>query len=294
LGDVSGRIDHLAVDLQGRRLFVAELGNDTVGVIDLEQHRVLQRISGLREPQGVAYVPASATLVIANAKDGAVNFFSGSPLAPVGRVKLKDDADNIRVLPDGRGVAVGYGSGGLAIIDAAERALRSDVPLAEHPEGFQIDPKTNRVFVNVPDAREIAVVDLTQSRQVASWKVATARSNFPLAWLPGHGEVAAVFRSPARLVRIRAADGTIVGDQETCGDPDDVFEDGRRGRLYVICGDGNVDVLGRQGDAYQRLARIPTVSGARTGLFVPELDRLFVAIRARGREPAAVWVFKPS
>ncbi len=293
LGDVSGRIDHLAVDVERHRLFVAELGNDSVGVVDLDGRRVAQRIDKLREPQGVAYVAALDTLVVANAKDGAVRFFTGAPFAPAGQLNLKDDADNIRLLPDGRSVMVGYGSGGLAVIDVAARATRATIPLKEHPEGFQLDPASARVFVNVPDARQVAVVDRTAGRQIASWAVPNARSNFPMAWLATRGEVVIVFRSPARLVRLRAGDGGIVAEQETCGDADDVFHDAKRDRLYVTCGDGAIDVFRADGAAYVRLARIPTVSGARTGLFVPELDRLYLAVRARSGEPAAIWIFRP-
>src|SRR5258708_31375940 len=157
LGHVSGRIDHLAVDLDRHRLFVAELGNDSVGVVDLDRRTLVQRIDKLSEPQGVAYLPKLATLVVANAQDGSVRFYAGAPLAFAGRVDLKDDADNIRVLPDGRTIVVGYGKGALAVIDAAERRQRADIRLKAHPEAFQIDPKSARIFVNVPDAHEIAV-----------------------------------------------------------------------------------------------------------------------------------------
>ena len=79
---------------------------------------------------------------------------------------------------------------------------------------------------------------------------------------------------------------------DTCGDVDDLFIDARRQRIYVICGEGFVDVFDAR-DKLPRLGRVPTVEGARTGLFVPDLDRLYVAVRARGREPAALWVFQP-
>jgi hypothetical protein len=291
LGAVSGRIDHLSIDVAGQRLLVAELGNNSVGVVDLRQRRVAQRLAGLREPQGVAYV--ADTLLVANAGDGSLRFFAGAPFAPVGRLDLKDDADNIRALSDGRSAIVGYGSGALALIDVSARAKRGDIALKGHPESFQADPASPRVFVNVPDAHEVAVVDRAAGHQVASWSVPNARENFPMAWLGARGEVVAVFRSPARLVRIRAADGAVIDNQEICGDADDVFHDARRDRLYVTCGQGVVDVLGADGAAYARLTRVPTVPGARTGLFVPELDRLYVAVRARGAEPAAIWIFKP-
>jgi hypothetical protein len=262
-------------------------------VVDLAQRRVVQRLDKLREPQGVAYLPALDTLVVANAKDGSVRFYAGTPLVPTGRLDLRDDADNVRVLADGKSVVVGYGSGGLAVIDATTRGARAEIRLKEHPESFQIDPASQRAFVNVPDAREIAVVDLAQGRQTARWTVADARSNFPMAWLAARGEVVSVFRSPARLVRLNAVDGATIASQPTCGDADDVFHDARRDRLYVTCGQGVVEVLQATGGGFERVAQVTTVSGARTGLFVPEFDRLYVAVRARGSEPAAIWVFRP-
>ena len=97
LGKVSGRIDHLAIDLSRRRLFVAELGNNSVGVVDLGEHKLIATIAGLAEPQGVGYEASTDTLYIANAADGSVHMFQGVELAPSGKIKLGDDADNIRV-----------------------------------------------------------------------------------------------------------------------------------------------------------------------------------------------------
>jgi hypothetical protein len=89
-------------------------------------------------------------------------------------------------------------------------------------------------------------------------------------------------------------DGKSISTAETCGDADDVFVDAKRGRVYVSCGAGFLDVLETNGAAYRRIARIPTVSGARTSLFVPELDRLLVAVREGSGEPAAIWMFRPT
>src|SRR5215468_7753982 len=169
LGDVSGRIDHMAVDLPRRRLFVAELGNDTVGVVDLNERKVLRVIPGLREPQGVGYVPSSDTLFVANAGDGSVPLFRGADYAAAGRIDLGDDADNVRVDIKSNQVFIGYGSGALAVIDIATNAKITDIPLKAHPESFQLAQSAGRIFANVPKAREIAVIDRTASKQTASW-----------------------------------------------------------------------------------------------------------------------------
>ena len=179
LKGVTGRIDHLAVDLARKRLFVAELGNGTVDVIDLAAGSVIRRIEGLKEPQGLAYAPAADILAVASAGDGSVRLFRGADLAPAGTVDLADDADNIRLDTRTGNLVVGYGSGGLAVIDPAKASLIRRIALPAHPEGFQLDPDNRRAFVNVPDARQIAVVDLDAGRQTASWRDAGSARQLP-------------------------------------------------------------------------------------------------------------------
>ena len=293
LGEVSGRIDHLSIDTKRRRLFVAELGDNSLGVVDLAAGKVLRRIAGLREPQGVAYAPFADSIYVANAGDGSVRVLRGEDLAVVGRVELGDDADNVRVDAQRSRVLIGYGKGALAVIDPASLMKTADLRLKGHPEGFQIDETGTQVFVNVPDARDIEVVDLATGAN-QSLPMEGLRSNFPMAIDHDVHRVLVVFRSPATLMALSGQDGRVAAKLETCGDADDVFVDPRRRRVYVSCGEGVVDVLEQSGTGYRHLARAPTVSGARTSLFVPELDRLFVAVRARSNEPAAIWVFRPA
>src|SRR5205807_1982423 len=129
LGNVAGRIDHLAIDLKRRRVFVAELGNDTLGVVDLAGGKLLRRLTGLSEPQGVGYDAAADIVYVANAGNGAVDLFRGEDYAALEKIQLGEDADNIRVDPAGRRVIVGYGRGALALIDPATHRKIADVPL---------------------------------------------------------------------------------------------------------------------------------------------------------------------
>jgi YVTN family beta-propeller protein len=292
LGEVSGRIDHLGIDTKRRRLLVAELGNNSVGVVDLAAGKVLRRITGLSEPQGVAYVPFAESVFVANAGDGSVRVLRGEDLTPIGRIELGDDADNVRVDAVRNRILVGYGKGALAVIDPFKLSKTADIRLKAHPEGFQIDETGTQVFVNVPDAHEIVVVDLAGG-STRSLPAQGAGSNFPMAIDSEAHRVFAAFRSPPTLMALSSQDGHVAAKIETCGDADDVFVDRKRRRVYVSCGEGVVDVLEPGEAGYRRLARVPTVSGARTSLFVPQLDRLFVAVRARSNEPAAIWVFRP-
>jgi DNA-binding beta-propeller fold protein YncE len=293
LGDVRGRIDHMAVDVKRQRLFVAELGNDSVGIVDLLNHKVINRIPGLKEPQGVGYEPTTDVLYVANAGDGSVRLLEGSDYRTAGRIELGSDADNIRIDAAAKQVFIGYGSGGLAVIDPSTRSKVGDIPLTAHPESFQIDPDTSQIFVNVPDAHGIAVVDRVSRKQTGKWP-ADRRANFPMALDHIRRQILVIFRTPAELGAFSMTDGKLITATETCGDADDLFIDARRARVYVSCGAGFLDVLEAKEATYGRIARIPTVSGARTSLFVPEMDRLLVAVRASSGEPAAIWIFRPT
>jgi DNA-binding beta-propeller fold protein YncE len=293
LPNVSGRIDHLAIDASHQRLFVAELGNGSVDAVDLSSGQT-RRIDGLKEPQGLAYLPDRNELVVASAGDGTVRFFDADSLAPMGLVSLGDDADNVRVDPKNGEIVVGYGSGALAILDAARRAVVRTIALGGHPEGFQIDGERRMAFVNVPDAHKIVVVDLDSARALASWRAAHV-ANFPMALDQGSGIVGVVYRIPARLALIDAASGTAKADLPTCDDADDLYFDDKRRRIYVSCGSGAIDVFQEAGGKYAASAHIQTRPGARTALFVPTLDRLFVAARAgSGARDAALPVYRPT
>jgi len=289
LGKVDGRIDHMAVDLAHRRLFVAELGNDSVGVVDIDARKVVHRIARLSTPQGLGYLPSLDLLFVANGGDGSLRLYDGAHYGEAGRLDLGADADNVRIDAGVNRVLVGYGAGALAMIDPASRRKVFDVPLPAHPESFQHDPGTHRIYVNLPAAKAIAVID-PATRKITTWPM-TAGGNFPMALRPAAQQVLAVFRSPAQLGVFAMADGAPVATAETCGDADDVFEDARRERIYVSCGDGFLDVFDTRD--FRRIAHIRTAAGARTSLFVPELDRLFLAVRADGSEPAAIWVYRP-
>ena len=295
LDGVSGRIDHMALDPGRGRLLVAALGNGTVEAIDIASRRVMHRIAGLKDPQGVGYAAATDEIVVASAGDGTVRFFRAEDYAPAGRIVLVDDADNVRIEPRTGNVLVGYGSGGLAIIDPKTRTKIGDAKLPAHPEGFQLAPEGGKAFVNVPDARQIVVVDLAAGRQIATWRLADSRANFPMAIDRTGRQLASVTRNPSRLLLFDTGSGSLAEQRETCGDADDVFFDAKRARIYISCGAGAIDVFEGKNSGFARLARIETESGARTSLFVPELDRLFVAARAGmlGGQ-ARLLVFRPS
>lgn len=294
LPNTKGRIDHLALDSQRNRLFIAEIGNGTVDVVDLKATAVVGRIDGLEEPQGLAYLPDRGELVVACGGDGTVRFYDAMTLQLKQMLSGFDDADNVRIDPASGDIVVGYGAGGLVLIDPATRAVTGKVALPSHPEGFQIDLQGHRAYVNLPRSLKIAVVDLATRKVVESWSAGRALENFPMAIDTDHQAVAAGFRVPGRFMVFDSTTGKIVANNPACGEADDLFFDARRDQYYMLCGDGHIDVFGAAGTQFKAKARITTQRGGRTGLFSRDRDRLFVAISSEGESGAAVEIYTPS
>lgn len=287
---VKGRIDHFAVDLRGHRLFVAGLGNDSVEVLDTAQSRHLRSLSGFGEPQGLLYLATNERLYIANGSSDRLDILDAQAFSPVHRVSKLHDADNIRYDAAAHKVVVGYGGGALRLLDP-DTADGMDIPLPGHPESFQLEESGVRAFVNVPGARQIAVVDRTTRKVVATWDV-PARANFPMALDEEGRRLFVGARSPSVMLIYDIDSGKVVAKLGIGGDSDDIFFDQERKRVYVICGDGEVDIFQRQGaDGYIHAGRVKSAPRARTGLFVPAESRLYVAAPAAGASPARVLVY---
>ena len=293
LPHVEGRIDHMAFDPDGERLLISALGNGTVEVVDTRGGRRVRTLTGFREPQGIAFAPSLDLVVVANGEGPGIQLLEGRDLRAGPAIALGDDADNVRYdAAEGR-FYVGYASGALAEIDPRQATVVGTVRLPAHPESFQLDPSGSRLFVNVPDAQEIAVIDRRTMRVVSTWPVVGARSNFPMALDAAGHRLFIGCRQPARVLVYDVTTGKEVEAFDTVGDTDDLFYDAAQRRLYVSGGQGDVDVF-QQTDTggFHRIARVATAPGARTSLFVPAQHRLYVAVPHRGRQPASIRVYQ--
>jgi DNA-binding beta-propeller fold protein YncE len=291
LPNVEGRIDHMAVDAKGRRLFIAALGNNSVEILDLNTGTHLKRVSGLHEPQGVGFSSEFNKIFIANGKTGVCDMLDGSSFELLKSVKFPDDADNIRYDAKGERVYVGYGDGGLGIIDARNGNHIGDIRLDAHPESFQLEKSGLRIFVNLPDSKKIAVVNRETRTVITTWATG-ALANFPMALDEIHHRLFVGFRKPAKLMVLDTQSGKVIANLDTVGDADDIFYDSSRQRIYIAGGKGFLDIFQQLNpDDYQPMTKIPTAAGARTALFVPELDRLYVAVPHRGSQRAELRVY---
>jgi hypothetical protein len=239
----------------------------------------------------VFYDESTDRLFVACAADGTTKLFDAFRFRLLDTVKFAGDADNIRHDARTHRVIVGYGDGALGLLDSNGKKI-GEIPLDAHPESFQLEKAGTRVFVNVPNRKEIQVADLARKSLLFRWSVTSASQNYPMALDEKHHRLLIGCRTPARLLVIDTGSGRQTASVEIVGDTDDLFYDAARSCVYVIGGEGFVDVLSqRDADHYERAGRLATAPGARTGLFVPEWGKLFVAVPRRSEQPAQVLVY---
>ena len=290
---VEGRIDHLAFDPATQRLYVAALGNNTVEVLDVKSGVHLKSLPGFREPQGIAVAIDTKAVAVANGQGEGLQLISADDYRSGAMVRLGDDADNVRYDATAKRLYVGFGSGALAAVDPAVGKLLGQVKLPGHPESFQLERNGSRVFVNVPSADQIAVIDRAAMKIVATWPVTGARANYPMALDEENRRIFIGCRRPAKVLVYDTGTGKQTGWVDIVGDTDDMFFDAKRKRLYVVGGDGFIDVLDvRPAAPITRVAHIATAAGARTALFVADQGRLYLAVPHRGSQRAEIRVFE--
>jgi DNA-binding beta-propeller fold protein YncE len=290
---VEGRIDHLAFDGATRRLFVAALGNNTVEVLDLKTNTHVKSLAGFREPQGIAVAADENIVGVANGEGEGLQLLEASDLRSLKSISLGDDSDNVRYDPAAHLLYVGFGSGGLASVRPSAGTVAGSVKLPGHPESFQIERSGTRIFVNIPDAGQIAVIDRIAMKVVATWPVTQAKSNFPMALDEANHRIFVGCRRPAKVLVYDTLTGKATQSFDIVGDTDDLFYDAVQTRLYVSGGDGYLDAFEQQGSgAFTRIAHMQTPDGARTSLLVPETGRLYLAVPHRGGQRAEIRIYE--
>jgi hypothetical protein len=294
LPGVEGRIDHLALDTPGERLFVCALGNNTLEVLDLRKGERIHSITGLGAPQGIAYIPELNRIFVANDKGGILKIYDAKSFQTVGELNFEDDADNVRYDAATKKIFVGFGSGGIAVVNAPDGKQVGSIKLSAHPEAFELEKKGSRIFVNVPNSRHVAVIDRDKGQVTAKWQRDLAFGNFPMALDEVNHRLFVGCRLPSKLVVLNTESGDPIAKIDISGDPDDVFYDANRHRIYAICGAGKIDVVEQiDPKTYKTSTKVDTAEGARTGLFVPERDTLFVAVPHRGSQQAEIRWYEP-
>ena len=292
--DIQGKIDHLAVDVQGKRLFVAASANNSVQVIDLAQGKVVHKIEGLAEPQGIAWMPDLKRLAVACGEDGSCRIYDGDSYKLLKSIDFKKDGDNVRYDAEAKRLYVAHEAGGLGIVDAEKMEKVGDIKLDGHPESFQLEKGGKRIFVNVPDARHIAVVDREKGAVLARWPLEKLEANYPMALDEASHRLLVGCRKPSKVLILDTETGKEVAQLTISRDTDDLFIDPPSRRIYLTAGEGFIDTIEQKdADHYKRIWAQTTAAGARTSLFVPDLGTLYVAVPGRENQKSEVRAFKP-
>lgn len=294
LPDVTGRFDHFAVDVRGRQLFVAALGNNSLEIIGLDAGARITSVTGLEKPTCVLFLPDPGRILVANADEGSVRVYDAVTYRPVKRLGSLDDADNLRLDAKAGHIYAGYGAGALGLIDAKTLRQFGAIRLAAHPESFQLEQQGPRLFVNVPQSNHVAVIDRAKQTVIATWPLKPFQQHFPMALDEANKRLFIGCRQPARLVVLDTATGKPVADLPIAGDTDDLFYDAKLKRIYISCGEGFIDVIEqRTADTYKPLVRLSTAPGARTSYFSHELNEYYVALPDQTDRAAEIRVYQP-
>jgi DNA-binding beta-propeller fold protein YncE len=289
----TGKFDHFAFDQKAGRLFIAATGNHSVEVLDLNSGRVTESLHGIGKPHGLAWVPETGFLYSSDGTQGDLKIFAGSPLDIAKSVELSNDADDMVYDAKSKLLYVGHGGSdaanpaSIAVVDTSRQSLLTNLPVATHPEGLEIDNAHDRIFVNVAEAAEVVVIDGASHAQTAAWKLTRAKDNVPLVYDAEHQLLFVACRTPARLLVLDARSGTELADLPSDAGADDIFYDPEVHRIYLIAGSGAVDVYEIDASkAVRAIGVISTSAGAKTGLLVPSLHALFVGVPATGDKQA--------
>jgi DNA-binding beta-propeller fold protein YncE len=300
LPEVSGRIDHLAVDLKGRRVFLAALEKNTVEVIDFGVGNVAQTIGGFQKPQGLLYLERLHRLFVASGKDGTVKAFDGPSLKPSVSATVSVGADAIGYDPRANEIYVGSGGsdagkdrGDLTIFDPVTLRQKAALTADAHAGGSIPDASGGRMFVLVPEKSEVMVVDRSTHTVKATWTIPGIQKNVAIALDEKNHRLFLGVRTPASIVVLNSDTGEKVAEVATAGTLDGLSFDRTTRRIYTTGGEGFLDITQQlDPNHYRRIARIPTGPVARTSLFVPEWQRVFVAVPCGKDRPAELRVFE--
>lgn len=295
LEGVKGRFDHFGTS--GRLLFISALGNNTVEVIGISSRVLEHTITGVSNPQGVVYAPEVNKLFVASSQ-GKLYIYDGAKFDLLTSIDFHGDVDNLRYDAAAKRVYVGYGddeAAAIGTVDAAtNQRLDEEYKLGAHPESFQLEKSGPRIFVNLPELKQIAVINRT-TKEIKRWPM-TLEHNFPMALDEEGRRLYVGTHEPARLAVFDTDSGKLIASLESVQDADDLYFDASRKRIYMAGGEGFIYVFQQKSDdKYELLSKIPTALGARTagyfGKGKKNFDRFFLAVPARADHGAEVWIY---
>jgi DNA-binding beta-propeller fold protein YncE len=292
LKGVAGRVDHMAVDNKHGRLFVANLSNNSLDIVDLKAGKLIKQIPDQKKLQGIAYVPEVDRIFVGNGISGECNVFDGKDYSLLKSIKLPD-ADNVRYNPHTGLIYVEHAEQTLSAFDAKTYERKATMKLPGRPQAFQLESKRPRLYLNaLPD--HLVVIDTDKNAVIGTHPLMLAKRGYPLTIDETNHRIFIGCREKAVVLVMDSESGKPVTTVAIPEDIDDLFYDAKHKRLYASCGEGYLTVLRqRDADNYDILERIPTVKLARTCLFDPVEGRLYLGLpRQEGQEGPSIQVYE--
>jgi hypothetical protein len=304
LPSVKGRLDHMDVDVKGKRLFVAGLENGTFEVVDLQAGKWVRSIPGFKKAQGALVVPELNKLFLASGDDGMLRVFRGDTLELLGSIHLEPGPNRVVYEPKAKLVYVGYGGkdagkdyGEVGIIDARQDKHVGDIKVVAHPSELLLDKSGATLFVFSSIANRLQVIDTSKRQVVSTWAV-TSEHPGDAAFDESTSRLFIGTHTPPEMIAMDSKSGKEVAHVPTPEGMDGVYFDEGRKRVYVSGGRDlpvGFAFVYQQKDAdhYEIIGKIPTRGGAGTSFWSPELNRYYVAAPANDKEEAAILVYAP-
>jgi DNA-binding beta-propeller fold protein YncE len=282
-----GRLDHMALDAKHDRLFVANMANSSLDIVDLKAGKLSKQISDQKKIQGVAYAPDVNRIFVGNG-EGVCNVFDGQDYKLLKAIKL-DDADNVRYSPRNKLIYLAHAEKRLAVIDPDSHEIKADIKLPGDPEAFTIEKGRPRIYLNCPSSREVVVIDTDKNEVIEHFPLKLASNNYPIALDEANHRLFCGCRKKAMIVVLDTESGKEITGIDIPGDTDDVFYDAKHKRIYAACGEGQLAVIAQKdADRYETVEKVATGKLARTGHFDPEAGRLYVIVPKQGDQAAPV------
>ena len=289
-----GRLDHFAIDNKHARLFIANLSNNSLDIVDLKAGKLIKQIPDQKKIQGVAYAPDLDRIYVGNGIGGECNVFDGKDYKLLKSIKFPG-ADNVRYLASRQLVYVGHAEKALSVIDARTYEVKATIKLPGRPEGFQLETKRPRLYMNTVDPTRLVVVDTDKNEVLNSYPIKLSDRAYPMALDEANKRIFLGMRNKPAIVIVDSENGKEVASVPIPEDIDDLFYDAKNKRLNASTGAGFLAVIRqRDADHYETLETIPTTKIARTCFFDPAGGRLYLGLpRQKGEEGPTIRVYEP-
>jgi hypothetical protein len=293
LPSIQGGFNHMSVDAERRRLFAAAPTNTTLEIADLRAGKPWRSLEG-EKPAAVRYAPEFQQLYVSRGQK--VYIYDGRTFSLILSVDLGSNIDELQYDARAKRLYAGCmtaGKTGIAVLSIPDGRLLNMIPLPVKPQGFVVEQQGRRIFANMPNVQQIAVIDRVAGTLLTSWRLEGDPGNSPIGLDEVHQRLFIGNRRPAQLAVLDTSTGKIVAAVDMNNDADDLFYDPARRRIYVSCGEGFVDVIQQaDDDRYTLLQRIPTAVGARTSTFSAKLKAFYLGVPRHGDQPAELRVYR--